>query len=308
MNREPAAGRARLPVYLVHYDAPEWCKASVESLRASEGVDLDLTVIDNGGARGLDAAELERLGTSVLRSGGNVGFAGGVNRAFADWLGRTRPTDLCLIGSHDLHVEPEALRRLVEAAGAFPGFGVLGPTITWPRPYAGGSWDGARPRGLPPANGGEPVLDRDWVSGTCMLVRRACCEAVGGFDGALSSYVEDVDYCLRARDLGWRVGVVPAASVHGLGSASPLATALIEANIVYLCAKRGGWSGGLKAWSRLAGRAGRILLSLVLHRPGLRPAGSSLRATSRGLLLAAGKLWRLGRRPLPRPPSPERAT
>lgn len=281
---------SRLPVYLVHYDAPEWCRSAVSSLLRSEGVDLDVTVLDNGGTRPLDLDDLEGR-VSVVRTGVNLGFAGAVNRAFAHWLGAADPPELCVVGSHDLHVEPEALRRLVEAAQGHSAFGVLGPAITGPRPYAGGSWDGRRPRALPAPEGGA-VVERDWVSGTCLLVRRACCEAVGGFDRAISSYVEDVDYCLRARDAGWRVGVVPDARVHGLGSSSARASAYIEANIVYLRAKREGWRGGLDAWGRLALRAGRVLAGLALRKPGLRPPGSSLRASLRGLVLALPKLRR----------------
>ncbi len=37
-----------LPVYVIHYHAPEWCKATVESLRAGE-LPVCVHVVDNGG-------------------------------------------------------------------------------------------------------------------------------------------------------------------------------------------------------------------------------------------------------------------
>jgi GT2 family glycosyltransferase len=44
-----------------------------------------------------------------------------------------------------------------------------------------------------------------WTTGCCLLVRRACVEALGGFDPAFFLYYEDVDFCRRARAAGWSV-------------------------------------------------------------------------------------------------------
>jgi len=44
-----------------------------------------------------------------------------------------------------------------------------------------------------------------WVTGCCLLVRRACLEDLGGFDENFFLYYEDVDFCRRARARGWSV-------------------------------------------------------------------------------------------------------
>jgi GT2 family glycosyltransferase len=54
-----------------------------------------------------------------------------------------------------------------------------------------------------------------WVTGCCMLLRRACLEELGGFDPEFFLYYEDVDLCHRARAAGWSVWYEPAArAVH----------------------------------------------------------------------------------------------
>jgi GT2 family glycosyltransferase len=45
----------------------------------------------------------------------------------------------------------------------------------------------------------------DWVSGACLLVRRADAEQVGGLDERYFMYAEDVDFCAAIRARGRRI-------------------------------------------------------------------------------------------------------
>ena len=58
----------------------------------------------------------------------------------------------------------------------------------------------------------------DWVSGSCLMVRRRAFDAASGFDEGFFLYEEDVDLCVRVRAQGGRVLFAPAADVvHRLG-------------------------------------------------------------------------------------------
>jgi N-acetylglucosaminyl-diphospho-decaprenol L-rhamnosyltransferase len=64
----------------------------------------------------------------------------------------------------------------------------------------------------------DVAADVDWVSGSCFVIRRACWDAIGGFDEAYFMYAEDVDLCWRARRAGWDVAYEPTAVVvHAQG-------------------------------------------------------------------------------------------
>lgn len=52
-----------------------------------------------------------------------------------------------------------------------------------------------------------------WVTGGCLLVKRACFEQLGGLDERFFLYYEDVDFCQRAREKGWSVWYDPSVRV-----------------------------------------------------------------------------------------------
>jgi GT2 family glycosyltransferase len=73
---------------------------------------------------------------------------------------------------------------------------------------------------------GEPSVQVDWVSGSCMLARRSAFDQVGGFDPAFFLYWEDADLCRRLRHAGWRTRYMPGARVeHSQGQSSRKAPA-----------------------------------------------------------------------------------
>jgi N-acetylglucosaminyl-diphospho-decaprenol L-rhamnosyltransferase len=252
-----------LPVYLIHWNAPEWCASATASILRSVDVAVDVTVVDNGQSRGTPLDTLLPASVRVLPQAENKGYTGGANVALDDWRARFPTAELCVIGSHDLHVEPDTFARLVAVADHEPASGVLAPALIAPNRRAGGRWNGRRAYQLG-LDGAPELVRRDWTSGTCLLLRRACVDAVGPFDERLGSYVEDVDYGLRANDAGWQVLVVTGATARGLGAASPTSVAHIAANTVLLNAKRRGASGALDSFALFTWWAMRGLLASVI--------------------------------------------
>ena len=155
-----------LPVYVIHYRAPDWCRKTVESLRSSD-VPVEIIITNNGG-------DLTGINARVIAAPANLGYAGAANIAIAD----EPSAPLIVLTNHDVEVAEDALRRLVEAA-RHPEAGVLGANV--------GNGGGVR---------GDRSMDitwLDWTSGTCMLLRRACLDEIGNLDARLHSYCEDVD-------------------------------------------------------------------------------------------------------------------
>ena len=58
----------------------------------------------------------------------------------------------------------------------------------------------------------EPTIV-DWVSGTCMIIRRRTLEEIGLLDERFFMYFEDADLCRRAWEGGWLVYYLPQVEV-----------------------------------------------------------------------------------------------
>ena len=57
------------------------------------------------------------------------------------------------------------------------------------------------------------VQDFSAVTGACLLVKASVYDAVGGLDEQFAVAFNDVDFCLRVRDAGWRIAWTPYAEL-----------------------------------------------------------------------------------------------
>jgi hypothetical protein len=65
------------------------------------------------------------------------------------------------------------------------------------------------------------VQEVDWVQGAALLLRREVIEEVGGFDEDFFMYSEELDWCRRIKEAGWRIVYLPKARiVHHEGKSS----------------------------------------------------------------------------------------
>jgi N-acetylglucosaminyl-diphospho-decaprenol L-rhamnosyltransferase len=170
----------------------------------------------------------------------NGGFAAGNNAAIRPALEAAVPPRYVLLLNPDTIVRPGALQALVAFMEGHPEIGISGGRLENPdgTPHRSAfrfpSVLGELERGLcfGPAS---RVLARwvvapevpagpgpaDWVSGACLMVRRAVFDAIGLLDDGYFMYFEEVDFCHRARRAGWPCWYVPAARVvHLVGQST----------------------------------------------------------------------------------------
>jgi N-acetylglucosaminyl-diphospho-decaprenol L-rhamnosyltransferase len=199
----------------------------------SHATDRPVSVVmaDNGSTDGAPEEAVERhANTRLLRTGANLGYGTAVNRAVA----AIEPdSEFLIVANPDVQWGPGSIDALLEAAQRWPDAGALGPLIRDPD---GSVYPSARHlpslvRGgmhavVGPFWRGNPWTaayrqDRQepserpvgWLSGSCLLLRRAAFDQVGGFDERYFMYMEDVDLGDRLSRAGWRNVYVPSAEI-----------------------------------------------------------------------------------------------
>lgn len=247
---------AHVVVLILHWNNASDTLRCLEAVFASHYADVQVVVVDNGS--GNDSAAVIRNAwptLTVLETGCNLGYAGGNNVGIEYALAQN--ADYVLLLNDDTVIEPQTVPALVEAAQVHPEAGFLGPKVyCLEEPQrlitVGGYLDKAwRPihRGLGQWDGGQynEITAVDFLSGSALLIRRKVIEQVGVLDPRFFAYREDVDWCYRGRQAGFKALYVPEARVwhpdtRQRDAESPLVTYYITRNSLLFAAKhRLGW-------------------------------------------------------------------
>ena len=222
MSPSTPLGTGVLSIVIVSFNAGADLQSCLLSLKKGPpAVDHEIIVVDNESTDG-SAAAAERIpGVRVIRMGRNAGFAAANNAGIRQSRG-----DLLLLLNSDTLVPPGALDRLVERLTATEGAAVAGPRLV----DAEGRPELSFGRMISPFNEyrqkhrtpqwieAETAREQfvDWVSGACLLVRRADAEAAGLLDERFFLYTEDVDFCHAIRMRGGKILFTPAAEITHL--------------------------------------------------------------------------------------------
>lgn len=204
------------------------CLAALAAAEPRPGV----VVVDNASTDGTcEAVRREFPDAMLLANATNAGFAAATNQGVREAL--ARGAERILLVNPDATLAPESLAALERTLDAAPEVGIAAPAIVNPdgTPQAFAFGDdpslgyllrrGARRLlGRAPLHdwGSNTVTEPDWVTGACLLARADVFRRGVWFDEGFFLYFEDNDWCLRARQAGWRIRREPGvAAIHAGG-------------------------------------------------------------------------------------------
>ncbi len=267
----------QLDIIIVNYNTATHVVACLAALRdAPPATAHHICVVDNASTDMSVALVTEQWpDVDVVALSANVGFAAANNVGI-----RRTSAPLILLLNSDTVVPEGAIDRLVarlEASGAVAAGprlidATLAPEVSF-GPMLSPWAEAVQRLRLKLAGSREPWARRyiarhvsqertvDWVSGACLLVRRAAAEEAGLLDERYFMYEEDVDFCAALRARGGRILFTPAVEILHLRGRSFAATGravspLYDRSHLRFYEKHSPrWAPVLRAWLAMRGRA-----------------------------------------------------
>lgn len=211
-------------------------KDCLDSLRQSDpALTHELFLVDNGSTDGTrERIKQDYPEVRLIENSDNVGFLKATNQGIKLSQGR-----YILWLNPDTILRPDSLKQMVDFLERNPKAGIVGPKVL----NADGSFQPQCKRGMPtpaaslcymlrvdrlmPNNrtAGQYLLRSlpedeanqvDAVSGCCLMARRATLDTIGLLDEELKQWGEDIEWCVRAKKMGWEVWYNPASVITHL--------------------------------------------------------------------------------------------
>jgi len=282
-------------------------KSVVES---QDKLNKEVVVVDNGSTDDTQSVlRREWPAITIIRSETNLGFARANN------LGASKATgEFLLLLNSDARLKPETLKRAHDWMREHPTCGIAGAQLLNPdssRQNSIANFPSLAtellnksllrrifPNRFPGKERGftEPV-EVESVIGAFMLVRRKIWDEVGGLDERFFFFFEETDFCLQARQRGWKVFHLPQAEVwheQGKSAGQMAAAARIEywrSRYTYFRKNHNAFTRGLLRVGLAVRLTGDWIASMVLVELKM---GSSVRWRNKLKVNAALMRWHLG--------------
>lgn len=190
----------------------------------------EVIVADNGSTDGsVEFLKKEYPDTRLIAFDKNYGFTGGYNRAFKEI-----DAEYYILINSDIRVTDGWIEHLIDFMDSHPDAGICMPKIlseAEPRKfeYAGACGGFIDRYGYPFCRGRilseieedngqyDTPMEIFWASGACMAVRSSIYKQLYGLDELFFAHMEEIDFCWRAKLMGYHVWSVPQSMVYHVG-------------------------------------------------------------------------------------------
>lgn len=230
-----------LSIVIVNYNTKKLTIDCIQSvLKSNLSFQYEIFVVDNASSDG-SVVQIQNLFPQVhtISNKENVGFSKANNQAIRECNGR-----YVLLLNSDTIVNDNTLDKVICFMDRETNIGAVGCEVN----LADGTLDKACHRGFPTPDASfyymiglaqkyptspkynsyhksylnmKEIHDIDCLVGAFMMVRREVIEQVGLLDEEFFMYGEDIDWCYRIKEAGWRIVYNPTVSItHYKGASS----------------------------------------------------------------------------------------
>lgn len=217
-------------IVILNWNGRPMLERFLPSVVANTTGDAEVIVADNGSTD--DSIEFLKTNYPSLRlilMDKNYGFAEGYNRALAQI-----DAEYYVLLNDDVEVTPGWTDKVVALMDSDPRIAAAQPMLKMfdqrdHFEYAGGAGGYIDKLGYPFCRGRifstieqdtdqyNDTRDVFWATGAAMFVRSSVWKELGGLDGDFFAHMEEIDFCWRARNHGYRIVATSDAQVFHVG-------------------------------------------------------------------------------------------
>lgn len=236
----------KISVIIVSYNTEELLESCLSSLfKHTQNIQTELIVVDNASSDGSVKMVRKKFPKIILiENKENQGFAVGNNLGLQKASG-----DYLLLLNSDTRFVDNSILRMIEYMDQNPKVGISSCQLIYEdgeiQPSGGffpnlwrvfawmfflddlpivnqfiRSFHPHAPKFYTKDDWYKSAHLQDWVTGAFFLMRREVVEQLGPLDENFFMYVEEMEYCYRARQLGWQVSYTPVTKIIHLGGRS----------------------------------------------------------------------------------------
>lgn len=223
-NNPASTASRKISIIILQYNNSQDTIKCLESVKELNYPAFEIIVVDNNSQPEhfnnvrlfIESQPANTSRFTLHASHSNLGYAGGNNVGIRQAL--ENGADYVLILNPDTTVEPGLLTKLVGAGEKDEKVGLAAPAID----EGSHITYGGRVDWLKPELTHLVTYDvaSEYLPGACLLIKRSVIEKIGLLDESYFLYFEDADYCMRARQAGFALKLVPEVLVRHRVSAS----------------------------------------------------------------------------------------
>lgn len=228
-------------VVIINWKTPELLAQCLDSIASADSgaSDFELLIVDNNSEDGSVEMLKQRFPhVRLIENKENVGFSRACNQVIPLAKGRH-----VLLLNPDTVVKDDAISKMAAYLDANPDAGAVGPKVL----NSDGTLQLACRRAFPSLEASffrltylsrlfprnekfarynmghldeNEIADVDALSGSCMMVRSSVIQKIGLLDEDIFMFGEDIDWCWRIKEDGWRVVYIPHSIIYHIHGAS----------------------------------------------------------------------------------------
>ena len=214
----------KIAIIILNWNRAQDTAECLNSLKQCTYPNFEVLLVDNGSSDGSwQKLQQQFPNIKFILNSDNLGFVLGNNIGIKEAFKSN--FDQVLLLNNDTIVQPDLIDKLVELSEKDASVGIVAPKIMFysepERIWSIGGRYLAILRKPDQAfyheiDHGQQLKEKDlqWVSGCCMLIKREVFDKIGYLDPDYWGSLEDVDFCWRAKRVGYNILVVPQSKIY----------------------------------------------------------------------------------------------